>query len=428
MPRRAFAFRIATLLLALAFSPGPATAQNSPGSPDRSKGGSPLKTETQVPPEIVQGNSRLATDLYKTLAAEQGNRFFSPYSLSTALGMTFAGARGETADQMARILHFDLPADRLHPAFRALIGQINGEAGAEPRPYQLLTANALWGQKGETFLDGFLKLTRENYGAGLKEVDFRRAAEPARLAINAWVEEQTRDKIKDLLASSDVGPDTSLILTNAIYFKGDWLHPFQEEATRREGVFQAGAGRRITTPMMTQLETFRHHDGGTFQLLELPYVGGDLSMVVLLPKALDGLPALESQLSASQLSAWVGQAKSARVALQLPKFTMTEELRLSEVLRRMGLTLPFEGGKADFSGINGKRDLMISEVIHKAFVDVHEKGTEAAAATAVAMMRASAAIPAPPIEFKADHPFVFLIRDQRTGSLLFLGRLTEPKG
>ncbi|MGE3822356.1 MAG: serpin family protein [Isosphaeraceae bacterium] len=427
--------RFLALSLALATSAATSWAQNPSRPQERSKGGSSLIQSTrgpvqpvEVPAEVTRGNTFLAVDLYANLRKGEGNLFFSPYSLSTALAMTYAGARGETAEQMARVLQFHLPQAELHPAFRALIDHVNGAGEPKPRPYQLLTANALWGQQGEPFLEEFLRATRENYGAGLKEVDFRGAPEPSRLAINAWVERQTNDKIKDLLGSSDVGPDTSLILTNAIYFKGDWLHPFTEYATEKHGTFHARDGRDVTTPMMNQSHSFKHHDGGSFQLLKLPYVGNQLSMVILLPRAIDGLAALEAEFNAANLSTWIGKAKPTQVALKMPKFTMTEELRLSDLLTSMGLTLPFVPGKADFSGMNGKRDLSISEVIHKAFVDVNEKGTEAAAATAVAMVRASAVVPVVPVEFKADHPFLFLIRDEPTGSFLFLGRLTQPKG
>jgi serpin B len=386
----------------------------------------------------VEGNTRFALDLYGRLREDQGNRFFSPYSVSTALAMTYAGARGETAREMAEVLHFTLPPDRLHPAFHALIDHINGASGTQPggegkpkdqtRPYKLLTANALWGDRGDEFLPGFLDLVRSQYGAGLRPVDFRHAAEEARRTINAWVEEQTQGKIKDLIQPSDIDASTSLVLTNAIYFKGDWAHPFEESRTRKDAPFTTTGGRKVNVPLMTQTRPFPYLDGGTFQLLELPYARDELSMVVLLPKDVDGLPALEAQLSEANLTGWLGRTTRPPVMVELPKFSLTETLQLADVLGRMGMPRAFDPARADFSGMNGKRDLSISRVIHKAFVDVNEKGTEAAAATAVTMTRAAAIVPPKPVTFRADHPFIFLIRDRATGSILFLGRLVEPKG
>jgi serpin B len=384
---------------------------------------------------VVEENTRFAFDLYGRLRAKTGNRFISPYSISIALAMTYAGARGETAGQMALTLHFALPPDRLHPAFHTLIGHINGDASAvggtraparRYQRYELVTANALWGDQGDTFLPEFLDLTRVSYGAGLHQVDFRHASTQAVKVINAWVEKQTQDKIRDLLAPSDVSPATSLVLTNAIYFKGDWASPFVDTMTRKDGMFTAPGGRKVPTPLMRQTGKFPYFDGETFQLLEMPYAGSTVAMVVLLPKAPDGLGALEARLTASNLSTWLGKTSRSNVAVEFPRFTVTETVRLAAVLREMGMPLAFAGG--DFSGMNGQRNLAFSEVIHKAFVDVNEKGTEAAAATAVVMSAGSSAREPKIIKFLADRPFVFLIRDLATGSILFLGRLVEPKG
>jgi len=393
------------------------------------KGGACVaETDLKDAAPIVAGNTRFALDLYDRLRGGQGNLFFSPYSISTALAMTSSGARGETAQQMAGVLQFNLPADLLHPAFHALIDHVNGKGtpGAS-RPYQLDTANALWGDQGDTFLPEFLELTRSNYGAGLRQVDFRHASEAARKTINAWVEEQTRDKIRDLLAPGVITSATSLVLTNAVYFKGDWAHPFAAAMTDEKALFHAPGGHDVTLPMMRQTRGFAYHDGGTFQLLEMPYAGEALGMVVLLPKEADGLPALEPSLTATHLSTWVAKASMAQVEVAFPRFRLTEPLRLAEVLRGMGMALAFDAARADFSGMNGRHDLSISEVVHKAFVDVNEKGTEAAAATGVVMARAAVMRRPKPVSFRADHPFVFLIRDRATGAVLFLGRLVEPK-
>jgi serpin B len=384
--------------------------------------------DLQAAAPVVEGNTRFALDLYGRLRGSAGNLFFSPYSVSSALAMTYAGARGETARQMAETLHLTLPPDQLHPAVHALIEHINGTGDPATRPYQLATANALWGDQGDSFLPAFLDLTRANYGAGLRQVDFRHAPDDARKAINVWVEEQTRDKIRDLLGPPDVTSSTSLVLVNAIYFKGDWYSPFRAVMTQEDGTFHAPGGRAVKTPMMRQTGDFAHFDGGTFQLLDMPYAGSNLSMDVLLPKDPEGLPALEAKLSASDLSSWLGKLSRPKVAIEFPRFKLTETVRLAPTLSAMGMPAAFDGSKADFSGMNGQRNLFISQVIHKAFVDVNEKGTEAAAATAVVMERSSKIMTPPKIiPFRADHPFLFLIRDRVSGSILFLGRVVEPK-
>jgi serpin B len=372
--------------------------------------------------EVVQGNNQFAIDIYARLRQQPGNLFLSPYSLSTALAMTYAGARGETTEQMVKVLHFDITPDRLHPAFEALIRQVNGGKG---RSYRLSVANALWGQEGDPFLPEFLRLLADRYGAGLRRVDFR-STEQARRTINAWVEEQTGGKIKDLLKPPDLGRDTSLVLTNAIYFKGDWASPFPKGATRDE-TFTVTGDEQVPVPMMHRAGHFNYLDSGGFQALELPYAGDALSIVVLLPKRVDGLTEFEGGLSAKGLADWLAGLRPRRVDVALPRFRIEARFELKRVLSAMGMPVAF-GGDADFSGINGKRDLFISAVIHQAFVDGNEEGTEAAAATAVVMGRAAAARPEPIVSFRADHPFVFLIRDICTESILFLGRVTSPRG
>ncbi len=372
--------------------------------------------------EVVEGNNRFALDLYGRLRDRPGNLFASPYSLSTALAMTYAGARGETARQMAATLHFSPPPESLHPAFAALDREVNEGTG---RPYKLSVANALWGQEGESFLPDFLRLLVENYRAGLRPVDFR-SGQQARRAINAWVEEQTGGKIKDLLQPPHPRPDTSLVLTNAIYFKGDWASPFPKGATKDED-FTVTEDKRIPVPMMHRIGRLNYHDGGEFQALELPYAGDDLAMVVLLPRKADGLAEFERSLTARSLPDSLTKLRPHRVEVALPRFRMESGLELASVLSAMGMPAAF-GGDADFSGINGRRNLFLSAVIHKAFVDVNEEGTEAAAATGVAVARLAVIRPDPVVEFRADHPFVFLIRHNRSGSLLFLGRVINPRG
>ncbi len=369
---------------------------------------------------IVHGNNVFALDLYRELARKDGNLFFSPYSISTALGMTYAGARGETAAQMASTLHFALPPERLHPAFRDLIREING--ADRPRKYQLQTANRLWGQKDFGFLPDFLKLVEADYGAGLKEVDFISATEQARKAINAWVEVQTRDKIKELLKPGLLTEDTRLVLTNAIYFKAAWLHSFNVKSTIK-GDFHVSADKKVTVPLMRGSNRTNYFKGDGFEALELPYEQHDLSMLVFLPAKGTELAEFEKRLTAVNLKAWQGKMRDHMVDVTLPKFKVTAEFMLKDVLTRLGMPLAFDRRRADFSGMTSRERLFISHVVHKAFVDVNEAGTEAAASTAVLVELTSMPKPA---TFRADHPFVFLLRDNRTGSILFAGRVVNP--
>ena len=373
--------------------------------------------------DVVRGNNQFAVDLYGKVRGGSGNLFFSPYSISAALAMTSAGAKGETAKQMADTLHFPADGEAIHSAFASLDAQING--GTEARPYQLNTANALWGQQGLNFRPEFLKLTETYYRAGLHQIDFEGNPEAARKTINAWVEAQTRDKIKDLLGPRDVTTDTELVLTNAIYFKGAWSVPFSKSATKDEDFVTAE--KRLPVPMMHLSSSFNYLDGEGVQALELPYAGNALSMVVLLPKKLDGMGDLEASLAGSKLDGWLAKLARRQVDVALPRFKLECGFELKDALSSLGMPLAFGPG-ADFSGITGDHKLSISAVIHKAFADVNEEGTEAAAATAVIMSRAKAMAPRTPVVFRADHPFLFLIRDTRSGSILFLGRVTNPKG
>jgi len=420
---RALALAGTVLTLTAAIRPAPAEGP----APGRPKGGAPVATPETA---VVAGNNRFAFDLYSKLRGGSGNLFFSPYSIATALAMTSTGAKGETDREMAAVLHAPADPAARHAGFKALIDHVNGKDGgaAKSASETLVSANALWLQKGEPFLDTFLNVTKSDYGAAPFEVDFMSDTEAARRAINSWVEKQTADKIRDLIGPRDISTDTSLVLTNAIYYKGAWLHPFHEQATQKEGVFTAAGGRKVTVPMMTQSESYRHLDGGSFQMLELPYSGNQRTMLVLLPKAVDGLGALEASLNVEALDGWVGKLARTKVNLQLPRFRLEESFQLGDTLKGLGMSLAFDPSKADFSGMTGRRDRAISAVIHKAFVDVNEAGTEAAAATGVVMTRAMAVRPEKPVEFRADHPFLFLIRDQATGAVLFLGRMSEPKG
>jgi len=370
---------------------------------------------------LVQGNSEFAARLYQQLAArEKGNLFFSPYSISNALAMTYAGARGNTAAEMKATLHFRLPDEQLHPAFARLIAQLHGKG--KQRTFQLSVANRLWGQKDYGFLPEFTRIGADHYGAGLEEVDYVRAAEAARLRINAWVAEQTQQKIKDLIPPNVLDDMTRLVLTNAIYFKAAWASPFEEKQTS-PGDFQLGDGKTVKVPMMRQKWRTTFADLGDFAMVKLPYEHGEQSMLVMLPKKSDGLPALEKQLTADNLARWTAQLRDHRVDLMLPKFKVTAEFQLNDVLKEMGMRDAFIFGKANFSGMATRELLYITAVLHKAFVDVNEAGTEAAAATAVVVGTRS--LP-PAATFHADRPFLFLIRDETSGTILFLGRVVNP--
>jgi serpin B len=379
-----------------------------------------LRPDTKA---VVADNNAFAFDLYAQLREEKGNLFYSPYSISSALAMTYAGARGDTAVEMATALRFALPPERLHDGFGELIRELNSQE--KPRRAQLNVANRLWGQKDYGFLPGFLKLTEDHYRAGLKEVDFVKSTEQARNEINSWVEEQTKGKIKDLLGPRSLNALTRMVLTNAIYFKGSWHYEFQTKATV-DGPFHVTPKDQVTVKLMNAQVPAAFGDFGDVKVLELPYQDHEMSMVLLLPAQRDGLPALEKRLTAAQVKQWTEKLGYQDVQVTLPKFKVTTLFELTQRLKALGMERAFDPGKADFSGMATREHLFISSVVHKAFVDVNETGTEAAAATAVVVKTTKKERPEP-VVFRADHPFVYLIRDNRTGSILFVGRLANPK-
>jgi serpin B len=299
---------------------------------------------------------------------------------------------------------------------------------AAHREYELHAADALWAEQDVQFLDSYLNLTKTNYGAGFHPVDFKHSPDAVRNTINQWAEQQTSGKITNLMGPGTVTQATRLVLTNAIYFKGTWQNPFKVDLTDDED-FHLTDRQTVKTPMMNRNGGYRYYDGGSFQELEMPYKGGELAMVVLLPKKIDGLAALEKSFTAAAMSKWIEKlAPVNKVVLTLPRFKVTEQFELSGTLSAMGMEQAFTGA-ADFSGMTGRPEFSISAAIHKAYIDVNEQGTEAAAATAIAIVGMAMQRPnnePPPIVFDADHPFLFLIRDQETGAILFLGRVTDP--
>lgn len=395
----------------------------------------PIVKENNDTEFIVKGNNEFALDLYGKLCGKEGNLFFSPYSISTALAMTYGGARGQTETQMSVVLHFPFFAKpgpeisstliRDRQKFASVFGEIvkdlneRGEEGG----YQLSVANALWGQKGYEFLDEFVELIESNYDGKLNEADFIRATEATRKIINKWVEKKTNNKIQNLIQKGVLDSMTRLVLTNAIYFKGNWARQFKKDNTK-DAPFTLADGGKVDTAMMNQTAEFGYMETESFQVLELPYVDDELSMIIFLPREIEGLDEFEKTLTVENLSKWLSRLYKREVIVSVPKFKMTSQFSLASVLKSMGMADAFSSN-ANFSGINGKKDLFISAVIHKAFVDVNEEGTEAAAATAVGIRLTSVGPSRKPV-FMADHPFLFLIRDNHSGSILFIGRVMNP--
>ena len=368
---------------------------------------------------LVNGNNQTAIDLYGKLSYKnKGNVFFSPFSISTAFGMTYAGARGKTENEMATILHFTLPQKELHPAFSILIKKIN----AKNKPYELTIANALWGQRGYHFLKEFKELINKYYGGGFYEVNFKTDSEGTRKKINTWVEEKTNQKIKDLISRGDINYLTRLVLTNAIYFKGRWASKFNEKNTK-PAPFYILPDKKIEVSMMFQEGKFPYYENENLKVLELPYAGNDLSMVVFLPSKKNGLDSLEKELTLKKIKLWVSKMYKRKVKVYLPKFKAKTKYYLGNILSSMGMADAFSY-EADFSGMTGGKELKISKVIHQAYIDVNEEGTEAAGATGIVMELK--ALPKPSPVFNADHPFVFLIVHKKTGSILFIGRIANP--
>lgn len=374
---------------------------------------------------LAEGNSAFAFNLYQVLKETDGNLFYSPYSISAALAMTYGGARGTTGAQMEEALRFLLPQERLHPAFNKmdldLAQRGQGAKGKDEEGFRLNIVNAIWGQKEYTFLSPYLDLLAKNYGAGLRVLDFVGAPESSRQTINRWVSEQTEERIQDLLPEGAITDLTRLVLTNAIYFNAAWLHPFNEEATA-DGPFHLLTGQQVAVPMMRQTQPYGYAAGDNYQAVELLYDGRELSMVILLPDT-GQFPSFEASLTGQRARDILQDLEYQQVDLTMPRFEFDSRFNLKPALSELGMTEAFTD-RADFSGMSGKKDLHISDVVHQAFVSVDEAGTEAAAATGVVVGITSA--PVDPVRVTLDRPFIFLIRDIQTDSILFLGRVMNP--
>jgi serpin B len=367
-------------------------------------------------------NLQFALDLYQQArAGSTDNLVFSPFSISIALAMTYGGAAGETATQIASTLHFELPPDRLHPTFDALDLAIEPAAGVDPGAFQLSLANALWGQKGFPFVPAFLDILATDYGAGIHTVDFAASPDAARLTINQWVSDQTNAKIADLLPPSAVDSSTVFVLTNAVYFKAYWSVPFEPNSPN--GTFNAPTGP-VQVPMM-QRSLDRNvvgWSGTAFKAATLPYLGGTTSMVLIVPDA-GTFDAFESGLSSAELEMILAPATTTLYALSMPRFKIDTSIALADALGALGMTDAFMAGVADFSGIDGGRDIFLAAAVHQAMISVDEQGTEAAAATGIGG-EVTGGVEAEPLV--VDRPFIYAIRDDATGTILFLGRVLDP--
>ena len=393
---------------------------------DRDRTTSPQATAGDIE-VLVRGNNAFALDLYRALSNAEGNLFYSPFSISQALAMTLAGARGETERQMVDTLHYQLPQSRLHPSFNALDRELASRGmdsrNEEDRYFQLNIANVIWGQHGYEFLPDFLDVLAENYGAGLRPLDFAGRPEESRLMINDWVLEETGEKIKDLLPPGTIDSSTRLVLTNAIYFNTSWSWLFPKRDTQKRPFHLTGGGK-VEAPMMseTSKDFYGYASGNGYQAVDVPYSQGEMSMTVLLPD--EGMfGEFEDSLDADVLDQVLEDIEIDYVTLTMPLFEFESEFNLSETLAGMGMPDAF-GSRADFSGMTGSKDLWVSSVVHKAFVSVDEEGTEAAAATGVVVLESGPT--KDPIPVTVNRPFIFLSRDRDTGTVLFLGRVMNP--
>ncbi|KAG5850142.1 leukocyte elastase inhibitor-like [Anguilla anguilla] len=379
---------------------------------------------------LIAANTNFSLDLFKKISAikKADNIFYSPLSISSALAMVYMGARGNTATQMSKSLHFHKAEKDIHARFSKLMSELNKEGA----PYALSLANRLYGEKSFKFEEKYIMDTKKFYQAELETVDFKSNAKDAIVKINSWVEEQTQEKIKNLVSEGSIDNMTILLLVNAIYFKGDWHEKFNGMDTK-EVQFKLNKKESKPVQMMHQKATF----GYAFipevncQILEMPYLGKELSMLIILPKEIEddstGLVRLETELTCEKLIQWTQSDKmeNRKVNVALPKFKMEETYDLNNILISMGMEDAFDLSKSDFSGMSPNNKLVVSKVVHKSFLEVNEQGTEAAAATFISVQLQCGML-IPPVSFIADHPFLFFIRHNPTQSILFYGRFCSP--
>lgn len=365
---------------------------------------------------IAVGNNAFACTLYSELRNPGENIVFSPLSVRTALAMTYAGARGETAEQMAQVLRFEEDGESLHAGLGSFLKGLREDSGADS--YRLDVANGLWPQEGFAFREEFLELNQEHYDAALRTLDFAGDAEGARQTINTWAREKTEEGVRELIPPGGLDGSTVMVLTNALYFLGSWTEAFDEGSTKT-GQFRVSADKTVEAEFMYKLEKFAFSEDDEIMVLELPYAGDRLSMVILLPKETEGIDKLEESLSAEKISEWTGNLSKQKIAIAIPKFKIKYKLELSAVLGEMGMVNAFRLGVADFTGMVQGGGVAIDKVFHDTCVEVNEKGAEAASATGVTIKKMGRV-------FRADHPFMFLIRDAETGTIIFMGKLADP--
>lgn len=380
------------------------------------------KSSSSVPradvKSAVRSSNLFAWDLYKKIRARPGNIFLSPMSIASTLTMASAGARGKTAARMRKVLRHALPASRLHAAFGSVIQSL--EASRKEKGYTLEIANRLWGQTGRSYRPSFLKMMASIYDAGFAQVDFSANPEAARTEINDWIKSRTRGRMKEMLPPSSLSAMTRLLITNTAFFKGLWRHQFDKAQTRTLQ-FHVAPGKKVKVPFMRQTAPFRYAAIDGVKLLEMEYRGGLVAMLLILPRKRFSLGRVEKGLTLKKMKRWRRALRLAPVSVSLPRFRMDRQLKLKKVLSRMGMPQVFTG-QADFSGISPSMNLYLSQVIHRATVDVDEEGTVASAATA-GMEEENGNHPK---VFDADHPFLFLITDKKTGPILFMGRVSNP--
>lgn len=365
---------------------------------------------------------------------EDGNLFVSPYSISAALAMVYAGAQGETRQQMAETLGFPIDEDTLHPALNRLDRELSKRAPTKPDqdgdPFRLDVVNQTWGHETFEFQQNYLDLLARHYGANMRVVDFRNAFEAVRLEINDWVEEKTEERIVDLLPPQSLNADTRFVLVNAIYFLGSWKHAFDEENTSNQP-FTRPDGNRVDVPMMHQTALFGHYADQHTVAVSMPYIGDDIELVAMMPANANSFEQWATELDREHFDGVLAKIDRRDVALHLPRFKSGSALKLSELLESMGMVDAFDECAADFRGITGSdpcipdRAIYVDEIFHKSFVDIDESGTEAAAATAVVMMRVTSVQPEPPT-VRFDRPFYYFIHHRPTGLILFAGRMLDP--
>ena len=390
----------------------------------RAQPGIKAKTAT-----LANGLNGFAFDLYRASGkGKDDNLIYSPYSIGMAFSMVYAGARGKTEAQMADVLGF-LPQRQHHPAANGLERHLISLGAKAPSPgqeqgeaFQLKVANAVWGQRGFPFLDAYLRTLAGQYGAGVRAVDFRSDPEGGRKLVNDWVADQTEDRIRDIVPPGVIDPQTRLVLANAIYFKAAWLFPFEEDATK-DGSFTLLDGGHVTVPMMTHGEAVPYAKGNGYQGVVLPYTGNTVDMVVIVPDA-GRFDAVERRLSTGLLKNVRADSERGRATITMPRFDFESDVPLTDLLPEMGMPDAFQPGAADFGGIARDSDLYISAALHRATIKVNEQGTEATAATVIAMDESAAAEPPPHLTI--DRPFIFAITERETGAILFLGRVTNP--